>query len=96
MGDIVQGVLAGIAIGGLTAAVVKGNALAVMTLMELNALATETICIIANSAWKRLTTRRSCRQWLQQHRQQQQQQRQQRLQRQRQQQQADDESESET
>ena len=58
MTDIARGVLAGIAIGGFTAAVVKINRLVLDALTELNIMATEMALDMGRAAWIRIKLKR--------------------------------------
>ena len=62
MEDIARGVLAGIAIGCFSAAVVKGNMIAADALVELNALAIGMAVVMGRAAWREIKLRRLSRQ----------------------------------
>ena len=49
MNNLVRAALAGIAIGGLAAAVVEANQLALLTLVQLNCFAIETACVMTRA-----------------------------------------------
>ena len=58
MEDIARGVLAGVALGGFTAAVVKVNMFTIDKLSMLNNLAIETAVGMGKAAWENIKMRR--------------------------------------
>ena len=58
MKDLVRATLAGIAIGGLAAAVVEANLIALQALVQLNCFAIETACVMTKAVFTKILKER--------------------------------------
>ena len=54
MDNLARAALAGIAIGGFTAAVVEANRITLRALVRLNGLALETACVMIGAVWEKM------------------------------------------
>ena len=62
MAHIARGVLAGIAIGGFAAVIVKTNLIVLKALGEFNNLAVDMALVMGRAAWREIKLQRLCRQ----------------------------------
>ena len=58
MDNLVRATLAGVAIGGFAAVVVKANHLALQALVELNCFAIETACVMTKAVFTKIRQER--------------------------------------